>query len=235
MSLTFDARAADAGREATQIPRDQDRFGDRARAIGAAILDPARELFPLFPGEMFQRAPRSGGPTRARCWATSHEKRFGARRRGNGESTGGAGRARILREGRTFEAGIAQAMAAVLASPMFLFREEGLEEVLQTGIRSSTNMHLLRGCRTSSGRPCPTRSCSDWPRNTRSGKTCSAQLKRMLADPRSGEFIRNFVGQWLQARDIETVPIDAFAVISPRSAVRSRRGSKSGAIARTEP
>ena len=36
----------------------------------------------------------------------------------------------------------------------------------------------------------------------------------MLADPRSAEFFRNFVGQWLQARDIETVIINALAVIS---------------------
>jgi hypothetical protein len=32
------------------------------------------------------------------------------------------------RDGGTFEAGIAQAMSAALASPRFLFREEGLEE-----------------------------------------------------------------------------------------------------------
>ena len=31
---------------------------------------------------------------------------------------------------------------------------------------------------------------------------------------RSGEFVRNFVGQWLQARDIQTVIINARAVIS---------------------
>ena len=41
-----------------------------------------------------------------------------------------------------------------------------------------------------------------------------AQVDRMLADPRSAEFFRNFVGQWLQARDIETVLINASAVIS---------------------
>ena len=32
-----------------------------------------------------------------------------------------------------------------------------------------------------------------------------AQVDRMLADPRSEEFIRHFVGQWLQARDIDSV------------------------------
>ena len=36
----------------------------------------------------------------------------------------------------------------------------------------------------------------------------------MLADPRSEEFVRNFVGQWLQARDIETVLDQRAAVIA---------------------
>jgi len=41
-----------------------------------------------------------------------------------------------------------------------------------------------------------------------------AQLKRMLADPRSNEFVRHFVGQWLQARAIDSVEINARAVIT---------------------
>ena len=36
----------------------------------------------------------------------------------------------------------------------------------------------------------------------------------MLADSRSSEFFRNFVGQWLQSRDIDSVIINAPAVIS---------------------
>src|SRR5207302_1609220 len=42
----------------------------------------------------------------------------------------------------------------------------------------------------------------------------AAQLKRMLADQKSDEFIRHFIGQWLQARDIDAVNINAFAVVS---------------------
>src|SRR5262249_26784058 len=42
----------------------------------------------------------------------------------------------------------------------------------------------------------------------------AAQVKRMLADRRSEEFFRHFVGQWLQARDIETVLINGPAVIA---------------------
>src|SRR5262249_14492958 len=36
----------------------------------------------------------------------------------------------------------------------------------------------------------------------------------MLADPRSSELVRHFGGQWLQARDIESVEINARAVIT---------------------
>src|SRR5207253_11162833 len=42
----------------------------------------------------------------------------------------------------------------------------------------------------------------------------NAQVTRMLADPRASEFVRHFVGQWLQARDIEAVLINTRAVIA---------------------
>jgi hypothetical protein len=42
----------------------------------------------------------------------------------------------------------------------------------------------------------------------------SAQVARMLADRRSEALVKNFTGQWLQARDIETVPIEARAVLA---------------------
>ena len=67
-----------------------------------------------------------------------------------------------------------------------------------------------------------------------------AQFARMLADARSEEFVRHFVGQWLQARDIDSVTINAFAVISrdevadPEAESTPRRDSGSStASART--
>src|SRR5438128_10248688 len=42
----------------------------------------------------------------------------------------------------------------------------------------------------------------------------TAQVRRMLADQRSKEFVRHFSGQWLQARDIDAVNINAFVVVS---------------------
>jgi hypothetical protein len=43
-------------------------------------------------------------------------------------------------------------------------------------------------------------------------KNIGAQVKRLLADGRSEAFIENFAGQWLQARDVEGVSINARAV-----------------------
>jgi hypothetical protein len=44
-------------------------------------------------------------------------------------------------------------------------------------------------------------------------KNLPAQVKRMLGDWRAEALVQNFAGQWLQARDVETVPIDARAVL----------------------
>src|SRR5216117_2413538 len=45
-------------------------------------------------------------------------------------------------------------------------------------------------------------------------KNLSAQIKRMLDDPRSETLIQNFTGQWLQTRDVEGIDINARAVLS---------------------
>jgi hypothetical protein len=45
-------------------------------------------------------------------------------------------------------------------------------------------------------------------------KNLDAQVKRMLADARAQAFVSNFVGQWLQARDVEAVPIEARIVLA---------------------
>ncbi len=119
------------------------------------------------------------------------------------------------RQGQTFEAGIAQAITAVLASPGFLFREESAatgsgadqfplidEYALASRLSyflwsSMPDEELLRLAAANTLR-----------------QNLSAQFARMLADPRSEEFVRHFVGQWLQARDIDSVTINAFAVLS---------------------
>jgi hypothetical protein len=117
--------------------------------------------------------------------------------------------------GRTFESGIAQAMTAVLASPRFLFREEGFE----LGPPTSTYPLLDEYALASRLSYFLWSSMPDEELFRLAGEhklrvSLNAQVNRMLADPRSSELVRHFIGQWLSARDIETVEINARAVIA---------------------
>jgi hypothetical protein len=118
------------------------------------------------------------------------------------------------RQGQTFESGVAQAMTAVLTSPRFLFREEEAEPgssgryplIDEYSLASRLSYFLWSSM--------PDAELMRLAAEHRLRASLHAQVDRMIADPRCGEFVRNFVGQWLQARDIETVLINAGAVIS---------------------
>jgi hypothetical protein len=117
-------------------------------------------------------------------------------------------------QGKTFEAGVSQAMVAVLASPRFLFREEGLNdlspgqkfaEVDDWALASRLSYFLWSSM--------PDDELFQLAAKKQLRSNLKAQFKRMLADKRSEQFIRNFTGQWLQGRDIDGVIIDARAVL----------------------
>ncbi|HTD66893.1 MAG TPA: DUF1592 domain-containing protein, partial [Candidatus Limnocylindria bacterium] len=115
---------------------------------------------------------------------------------------------------KTFESGISQAMIAVLASPRFLFREESAEQdngsthplVDEHALASRLSYFLWSSM--------PDEELFRLASEKKLRANLDAQKKRMLADARSAAFVRNFVGQWLQTRDIETVMIDARQVLN---------------------
>jgi hypothetical protein len=116
--------------------------------------------------------------------------------------------------GRTFEAGLAQAMTVILASPRFVFREEGT-------LPNSTDRYPLLDEYALASRlsyflwsSMPDEELFRLAAQNKLRQNLSAQVDRMLADKRAHEFIRHFVGQWLQARNIETAEVNAFAVLS---------------------
>jgi hypothetical protein len=116
--------------------------------------------------------------------------------------------------GRTFEEGMAQAITVVLASPRFLFREE---ETLP----NSTDRYPLLDEYSFASRlsyffwsSMPDEELFRLAAQNKLRQNLFAQVSRMLADKRSSEFIRNFAGQWLQARSIESANVNAFAVLS---------------------
>jgi len=174
-------------------PKNYDRFFKReVPASASARRKYAREVLETFVQKAYRRPVDSATVDRLVALA---------------ESTYG-------QKGKTFEAGIGQAMVAVLASPRFLFREEATEPA-KTDLYPLVDEYALAS-RLSyflwSSMPDAELLRLAGQRKLRTH--LAAQTKRLLADDKSGAFVRNFVGQWLQTRDIETVQIDARQVLS---------------------
>ncbi|HEV2211325.1 MAG TPA: DUF1592 domain-containing protein [Verrucomicrobiae bacterium] len=117
--------------------------------------------------------------------------------------------------GKTFEAGVAEAMIAVLASPHFLFHEEAAEPanprqhyafVDQFSLASRLSYFLWSSM--------PDDELLHLAASGSLRKDLATQVERMLKDPRSDRLVRNFTGQWLRGRDIETVPSEARFILA---------------------
>ena len=114
--------------------------------------------------------------------------------------------------GKSVEEGISRAMEAVLASPRFLFREEFTEPagdwhpfVDEYSLASRLSYFLWSTM--------PDAELLKLAGEKKLREQLGAQFDRMLGDDRSRMFVRHFTGQWLQARDIEDIPIDARFVL----------------------
>ena len=116
--------------------------------------------------------------------------------------------------GKTFESGIGQAMVAVLASPRFIFREEGTEMnsdprgnplVDEYALATRLSYFLWSSM--------PDEELMRLAGEGRLRGDLAAQMQRMLQDKRSQDFVRNFTGQWLRARDVENVQIEDHEVL----------------------
>ena len=113
---------------------------------------------------------------------------------------------------KTFEAGIAQALTAILASPRFLFRLEAPIESEDTfplvdeySIASRLSYFLWTTM--------PDAELFDLADKGKLRENLDVQVDRMLKDDRSDSFIRNFVGQWLRSRDVEHVSLDPLVAL----------------------
>ncbi len=143
--------------------------------------------------------------------------------------------------GRPFEAGVAQAMTAVLSSPRFLFREEA-DATPTTG--ASDPYPLVDEYALASRLSYflwSTMPDAELMRLASEGQLraqLDEQFERLLNDPRSEALVRNFVGQWLGARDIQQTNVNAFAVISadsPHDPEREQRRARFRELRQKEP
>lgn len=113
---------------------------------------------------------------------------------------------------KTVEAGIAQSMTAILASPRFLFRLEAPQQsddkfplVDEYSIASRLSYFLWTTM--------PDAELFDLADKGELRENLDAQIDRMLEDKRSDGFVRNFVGQWLRSRDVEHVSLDPLVAL----------------------
>lgn len=129
-----------------------------------------------------------------------------------------------MQPGNSFEDGIARAITAILVSPRFLMRAEVQPEPDNPGKVVPIDEYSLAS-RLSyflwSSTP-----DEELLRLAGEGKLrveLRDQVNRMLKDDKSDRFIRNFVGQWLMARDVQTVHIDERRVLNIRDLGQARR------------
>jgi hypothetical protein len=118
-------------------------------------------------------------------------------------------------EGGDFEVGIQRGLQMILSDPEFIYRTEAPAAVRVKADASSgkTQSYALSDLELASRLSFflwssipdeELRTMASQGRLRQPGML-EKQVKRMLADPRSGEFVSNFAGQWLQLRNLQSV------------------------------
>lgn len=119
----------------------------------------------------------------------------------------------------SFEKGVAAAVTAVLSSPRFLFRIESGDAPDADGAASAIPIddHAIAS-RLSYllWSTMPDDELFALAAAGRLREELPRQVDRMIADRRSDAFVSDFVGQWLQTRDVETLAFDARTVLGIR-------------------
>ncbi len=171
---------------ATPIPDGQGSAGRAAR------LEYARATLSRFATKAYRRPLEAGTAQRLATFAES-----------------------IYRQrGKSFEQGVAHAMAAVLASPHFLFRIEA-----PAGLPADAHSAYIDEYSLASRlsyflwSTMPDDPLIALAERGELRKNLAAQVQRMLADPRADNLAQNFTGQWLQVRDVPGIAINTREIL----------------------
>lgn len=113
--------------------------------------------------------------------------------------------------GASFEEAIGVGLQALLVSPDFLFRIEKDEPVAAVGGAKPISQYALASRLSyflwSSMPDDELLRCAD-KHTLRQPEVLTAQVRRMLKDPKSHALVENFAGQWLELRRLESVAPD---------------------------
>ena len=119
---------------------------------------------------------------------------------------------RTARETGDFDAGIRAGLTAILASPKFLFRAEQLPENVAPGsIYRISDLDLASRLAFFLTSRLPDDELLGVAEKNRLAdpQVLEAQVRRLLADPRSKSLVTSFAFQWLKVRAIDTIDPDA--------------------------
>jgi mono/diheme cytochrome c family protein len=111
-----------------------------------------------------------------------------------------------------FEAGIREALPAILASPKFLYRAERTPPGVAAGaVHRVSNIELAsRLSYFLAGRGPDDELLAVAEKGRLSdAKVLDAQVRRLLADPRASSLVSNFAAQWLKLRALDDIDPDA--------------------------
>ena len=127
--------------------------------------------------------------------------------------------------GHRFEQGVARAMVAVLASPRFVFRVEANESKPSAAASKHPYIDEYSLASRLSYFLWSTMPDDELTRLAERGELrqdLARQVKRLREDSRADSLTRNFVGQWLQVRDVEGFTINTRAVLRQDGGSRQR-------------
>ena len=115
---------------------------------------------------------------------------------------------------KTFEAGVAHAFVAALASPRFLFRLEATVPASTSDVSYAPVSELSLASRLSYflWSTMPDEELFRLAESGELRQRLPQQVERMMRDDRAKEFVRNFSGQWLRTRDVSQVSIDPVVI-----------------------
>lgn len=116
--------------------------------------------------------------------------------------------------GKTFEAGIAEGMTAVLSSPRFLFLEERAEPDRGAPYPLLDEFSLASRLSYFLWSSMPDDELLRLAEKHQLRTDLPAQVDRMLRDHRSAALVEDFAGQWLRARDIENIPLEPREILA---------------------
>ena len=112
-------------------------------------------------------------------------------------------------EGENYEGGVRLALSAVLVSPHFLYRVEADPAGPPGSVRALNDYELATRLSYFLWSSTPDDELLDVAGKGKLREQLDAQLARMLKSPKSAEFVKNFVGQWLELRNMDSHSVDA--------------------------